>query len=334
VPFTPHRGRRLIAASWLGPAERAAVEQALLRALVLLSERAQLGVNVAFGAAEDGELFHAAGFVQRPSRQAWWLNRRPEPYRDFDDFLSSLKPKKARAIERQRQGLAAMEDLEIEVVDGARDAGAVTTELMSEVFRCCYASTQVRHGNAEQSGTEIHFDLSPEFFRLMAERFSHRVLLVLARRRSPKGASSPEEGVRRQGTLVGGSLCFAKGRRICGRYWGHPLGTERVDFLHFECCYHQLVEHAIKHGYSAVEPGNGGGAIYRVQRDRGFEPVFTPSYHRVPHPELQEELKRLADQAMEEGPPSWTAARHGAYAPASRKAAQRALAPEGPGAGG
>mmetsp|Transcript_88243 Transcript_88243/g.276333 ORF Transcript_88243/g.276333 Transcript_88243/m.276333 type:complete len:134 (-) Transcript_88243:152-553(-) len=127
--------------------------------------------------------------------------------------------------------------------------------------------------------------------------------------------------------LVGGSLCFVKGRRICGRYWGHPLGSERVDFLHFECCYHQLVEHAIKHGYSAVEPGNGGGSIYRVQRDRGFEPVFTPSYHRVPHPELHEELERLASQAMEEGPPSWATARHGAYAPASRKAARRP--PEG-----
>eukprot|EP00421_Protoceratium_reticulatum_P035930 CAMPEP_0168484478 /NCGR_PEP_ID=MMETSP0228-20121227/66118_1 /TAXON_ID=133427 /ORGANISM="Protoceratium reticulatum, Strain CCCM 535 (=CCMP 1889)" /LENGTH=145 /DNA_ID=CAMNT_0008501019 /DNA_START=1 /DNA_END=438 /DNA_ORIENTATION=+ len=145
----------------------------------------------------------------------------------------------------------------------------------------------------------------------MAERFAHRLLLVLAWQTS-------EDGV----DLVGGAICFVKEGRICGRYWGYPLDMPRIEFLHFECCYHALVEHAIERGYTCVEPGNGGGSIFKVQRDRGFEPVLTPSYHLVPDWELREEVRRLAGEAAAEVP-SWTAKRHSAYAPCKRRGRER-----------
>ena len=91
-----------------------------------------------------------------------------------------------------------------------------------------------------------------------------------------------------------------------------------MPFLHFECCYYSVIEHAIKHGYSLVEPGNAGGEIYKVQRKRGFEPVLTPSYHFIPDPGLQEEVARLAAEAAKTSP-SWTAKRNSAYSPKPKR---------------
>jgi len=303
VPFTPHVGRRLIAAAWLGETKRKVVEGLLLRALVELSEQTQLSVNVAFSTAEEGERFDRAGFVKRGAWQAWWTNRRPHGYADVTDFLGTLKGKKARAIERQRDEVERVEGLRLEVIDGAAgDRTLLSAELMSEVYSCCYRSTQMRHSwfdmeeQLSQDDVNEALDLNERFFRMLAERFSDRLLLVLARR---------------DGQLVGGSLSFSDGNCICGRYWGFPLEAERVRYLHFECCYHRLIEHAVARGCRRIEPGNAGGSIYKVQRDRGFEPVATPSYHFIPNRQLYDKIQRLAAANLEL--PSWASARKSAY---------------------
>lgn len=304
VPFTPHVGRRLIAAAWLGEAKRKVVEGVLLRALVELSEQAQLSINVAFSTEEEGERFDRAGFVKRRAWQAWWTNRQPDGYANLVDFLSNLKAKKARAIERQRDEVEGVEGLQLEIIDGAAEGGALlSAELMSQVYHCCYKSTQMRHSgvDAEEPLAESDrcesLDLNEQFFKMLAERFRDHLLLVLARK---------------DGQLVGGSLSFSNGKCICGRYWGFPLEAERVRYLHFECCYHRLIEHAISTGCQRFEPGNAGGSIYKVQRDRGFEPVATPSYHFIPNPQLHDEIEQLAAANLEL--PSWVSTRKSAYA--------------------
>jgi len=295
IPFTPHVGRRLISAAWLGESKRKVVEGLLLKALVELSEQTQLSINVAFSTMEEGERFDRAGFVKRGAWQAWWTNRQPQGYADLTDFLGSLKGKKARAIERQRDEVESVEGLKLEVIDGAAgNAALLSAELMSEVYRCCYKSTQMRH--MDEPLAEDDMDLNECFFRMLAERFKDRLLLVLARK---------------HGQLVGGSLSFSDGNCICGRYWGFPLEAERVRYLHFECCYHRLIEHAVTSGCHRIEPGNAGGSIYKVQRDRGFEPVATPSYHFIPNPQLHDEIQQLAAANLEL--PSWASARKSAY---------------------
>jgi len=303
VPFTPHVGRRLIAAAWLGEAKRKVVEGLLLKALVELSEQAQLSINVAFSTEVEAECFDRAGFVKRLAWQAWWTNRQPDGYANLVDFLSNLKAKKARAIERQHDEIESVEGLQLEIIDGTAENGALLTpELMSEVYHCCYESTQMRHSGLDveeplaESNRYEALDLNERFFKMLAERFRDRLLLVLARK---------------DGQLVGGSLSFSNGKCICGRYWGFPLEAERVRYLHFECCYHRLIEHAIACGCHRIEPGNAGGSIYKVQRDRGFEPVATPSYHFIPNPQLHNEIEQLAAADLEL--PSWISTRKSAY---------------------
>jgi hypothetical protein len=294
------------------------VEQALLSALKVISVSTGLSLNVAFGDAAIVDRLSGAGFITRPSRQTIWRNREPEPYRDFNDFLGELRVKNRTEIARQRQAVAAVQGLETVIVDGTSNPEAVTPELMFSVFKVCYASTQERHGNVDvcfgdsKDGTcHRRYDLNEDFFRHLAAKFAHRVLLVLAR--APEG-----------GPIVAGAMCFAKGRQICGRYWGHRMGDERpVPFLHFECCYHALIDHAIRHGYSSVEPGNGGGSIYKVQRFRGFEPAVTPSSLLVPNPRLRALV--AADPEVQEAyhDPSWTKGRYSAYAPTTSRGGGR-----------
>eukprot|EP00435_Cladocopium_sp_Y103_P024310 s1409_g5.t5 len=305
IPFTPHRGRRFITAAWLSAEERAEVQRELMQGLRAISVRANIGVNVGFPTEDEGHVLTQQGFVARTARQAWWSNRRPKPYKDFRDFLRTLRLKRAREIAKQR---AALRDANVHtmVIDGSLDPDAVTPELMSEVFYSCYVPTQLKNGNVETSNGEYRFDLSEDFFCSLGERIPHRVLLILAREND-------------DGRLLGGSLCFVKDGCIYGRYWGSAETELDLPFLHFECCYYSAIEHAIAHGYERIEPGNGGGQVYKVQRRRGFEPVPTCSFHFIPDLALREEVAELARAAAEGPPDSWTVPRNSAYAPKPRE---------------
>lgn len=304
IPFTPHRGRRFITAAWLSAEERAEVQRELMQGVRAISVRANVGVNVGFPTEDEGQVLTQQGFIARTARQAWWSNRRPKPYKDFRDFLRTLRLKRAREIAKQR---AALRDANVQtmVIDGSLDPDAVTPELMSEVFHSCYVPTQLKNGNVETSNGEYRFDLTEDFFCSLGERIPHRVLLILAREND--------------GRLLGGSLCFVKDGCIYGRYWGSAETELDLPFLHFECCYYSAIEHAIAHGYERIEPGNGGGQVYKVQRRRGFEPVPTCSFHFIPDLALREEVAELARCAAEGPPDSWTVPRNSAYAPKPRE---------------
>merc|ERR1712107_733454 len=114
---------------------------------------------------------------------------------------------------------------------------------------------------------------------------------------------------------------MGKGSRVCGRYWGYGLDAPYVPHLHFECCYHALVEHAIANGYERIEPGNGvSDNVFKVQRRRGFEPALTPSMHFIPQAALRKDIEYLI-QASASEVPGWTAGKYSAYKPAKRKQA-------------
>ena len=80
------------------------------------------------------------------------------------------------------------------------------------------------------------------------------------------------------GDIVACSLFFFDGdaaiSTLYGRYWGC---LEEYDCLHFELCYYQGIEFAIKHGLRYFDPGTQG----EHKLIRGFYPVLTHSLHRV-----------------------------------------------------
>jgi len=85
--------------------------------------------------------------------------------------------------------------------------------------------------------------------------------------------------------IVAGAFNVVKGGRLYGRTWGCDA---QVQFLHFEVCYYAAIETCIQQGWTAFEPGHGGGHKYR----RGFRPIVTRSSHRLADPRLHEALRR------------------------------------------
>ena len=82
-----------------------------------------------------------------------------------------------------------------------------------------------------------------------------RVLLVMARR---------------DGRHIAGAINFLGDDAIYGRNWG---AIEERPFLHFEVCYYQAIEYAIRHGYQARRGGRAGRAQARARLSARSRPI-------------------------------------------------------------
>ena len=69
------------------------------------------------------------------------------------------------------------------------------------------------------------------------------------------------------------SMCIKNEKYIWGRYWG---SQEEVLNLHFELCYYQPIEWAIKNNIESFDPGAGG----KHKRRRGFYAKGAKSFHK------------------------------------------------------
>ena len=103
------------------------------------------------------------------------------------------------------------------------------------------------------------------FRSLIGESMADRVLLVMAKR---------------QGRYIAGALNFIGGERLYGRYWG---AIEEHPCLHFEVCYYQAIDYAIRHKLKRVEAGAGGS--HKITR--GYMPTTTYSAHYIADPALR-----------------------------------------------
>jgi predicted N-acyltransferase len=192
-------------------------------------------------------LFEAAGWLIRQGVQFHWTNR---GYRDFDGFLDDLASRKRKAIRKERA--AAVEGLTIRHLSG----DAIRAEHW-DAFWTFYQDTGSR-----KWGTPY---LTRATFPLLGETMGDRVLLILAER---------------DGVPIAGALNLIGEDTLYGRYWGC---TEEVPFLHFELCYYQAIEAAIRRGLDRVEAGAQG----EHKLARGYAPVSTWSAHYIPHPDFR-----------------------------------------------
>ena len=101
--------------------------------------------------------------------------------------------------------------------------------------------------------------LTRAFFDIAQETLRDDILLILAQR-----GSKP----------VAGAVNFIGASALYGRYWGcaedHPC-------LHFELCYYQAIDYALRRGLARVEAGAQGGH----KLARGYLPVPTYSLHWI-----------------------------------------------------
>ncbi|MET4697866.1 putative N-acyltransferase [Constrictibacter sp. MBR-5] len=240
VPFSPVPGPRLLVRP--GP-DAARIEQALGAAMVEVGR--QIGassVHINFLPEDQWRRLGEMGLLQRTGQQFHWENR---GYESFDGFLESLNSRKRKAIRKERR----------EVVDAgvtlrALSGGEIEKRHWDAFWRFYRNTSDRKWGQAY---------LTRDFFSRIAETMADKIVLVVA-----------EAG----NQIVAGALNLRGTDTLYGRNWGC---SAHYPFLHFEACYYQAIDYAIRHGLKRVEAGAQGQ--HKIQR--GYLPVPTYSAHWI-----------------------------------------------------
>lgn len=240
VPFSPVPGPRLLARPD-GFAEQA--RAALASAMIEVARRSGLSsVHVNFLPREEWDYLGELGFLKRLGQQYHWQN---DGYRSFDDFLAALNSRKRKTIRKERRTLEEW-GLTFEALTG----GDLREHHWDTFFRFYRNTVDRKWGGAY---------LTREFFFRLHETMADRVVLIVGRR---------------EGRIVCGALNLRGADALYGRNWGCDT---RFRFLHFEACYYQAIDYAIREGLARVEAGAQGQ--HKIQR--GYVPVETYSAHWI-----------------------------------------------------
>ena len=117
--------------------------------------------------------------------------------------------------------------------------------------------------------------MNRQTFELIHDRMRDDVLLIFARDDND--------------VPIAGALNLIGSETLYGRYWGR---SEERPFLHFEVCYYQAIDYAIKHSLKRVEAGAQGGH----KLARGYAPSTTYSAHWIGHEGLRHAVEQYLEQ--------------------------------------
>ncbi len=214
-------------------------------------------LHILFPTADESAWLQAAGLEIRHGVQFHWHNA---SYGDFDDFLGHLAQPKRKKIRQERRKVA--------------DAGVsfrilCGTEIGPEewaFFHACYSQTYAEHRSTPY--------LTRAFFEDFGRRSPEACVLMIAEQ-----AGSP----------IAASFFLRDRETLYGRYWG---AIAFIHCLHFEACYYQAIDYAIREGLQRFE----GGAQGEHKLSRGLEPVRTTSAHWIADPRFRDAVARFLAQ--------------------------------------
>jgi predicted N-acyltransferase len=253
-PFSPVTGPRLLVRP---DVDRQTARKVLLGGALAVCDRfGASSLHVTFPSETDWRFLGEQGLILRQNQQYHWHNA---GYATFDDFLAALSSNRRKTIRRERRDAQA--GLEIVGLSGAD-----LSEDAWDAFFAFYMDTGARKWGRPY--------LNRTFFSMLGERMADRVLLIMARR---------------EGRWIAGALNLIGADCLYGRNWGC---LEEIPFLHFELCYYQAIEHAIRLGLPRVEAGAQGE--HKIAR--GYLPAPVYSTHWIADPALREPVARFVEQ--------------------------------------
>ena len=216
--------------------------------IALCNDEQASSAHITFLPERDWEALGGHLWLRRTDIQFHWMNA---GYQSFDDYLASLSSQKRKNIRKERASIAraglTMHQL----------TGADIQERHWDAFYEFYMDTGARKWGQPY--------LNREFFSLIGQAMPEHILLVMAER---------------DGRLIAGALNFIGSHALFGRNWG---AIEHHDNLHFETCYYQAIDFAIRRKLARVEAGAQGAH----KLARGYLPQKTYSLHYLAHPGLQ-----------------------------------------------
>ena len=253
IPFTPVAGARLLINK---TADKTDIRQRLIEAAVSLMRENQLSsLHFLFPDQADAAVSRRQHALQRITCQYHWFNR---GYRDFQDFTAALSSKKRKQLLRERRAVREA-GVEIERLSGAD----ISPEQWETFYRFYCATFYKKWGEPR---------LSLDFFQSLGRELPAQTLLILAKK---------------AGRYIAGAFAMLDNDTLYGRHWGCAEG---LPFLHFELCYYQTMEHAIRHGLGRLDAGVQG----EHKLARGFTPMAMPSAHWI----READFRRAIDRSL------------------------------------
>ncbi|MCH8498685.1 MAG: GNAT family N-acetyltransferase [Marinobacter sp.] len=253
VPFSPVQGPRILVPD---AARHRLSGSHLHRALdQYAGDEGLHSWHLLFPNAQDQALLAQPGRIERKGCQFHWFNR---DYGSFEDFLALLTSRKRKSLRKERAVIDA-QGIGFRWLTGAE----LTAQAMDQ-FYAFYQATYLKRGQQPY--------LNRQFYHLLRQTMADRTYLLFAEH---------------NGTVVAGALFLVGGDTLYGRYWGC---LQHYDKLHFETCYYQGIDLAIRLGLKRFDAGAQG----EHKLIRGFEPMLTASWHWVANPGFQPAVARFA----------------------------------------
>ena len=195
----------------------------------------------------------------RQGIQFHWKNNN---YVSFDDFLNSLSSRKRKLIKKERQCLKN-NNLYVKTLTG-KDIN----EQHWDFFYKCYTNT-----TGKKWGSKY---LTREFFFELGKKLSNKIILFIAFQ---------------ENKMIASAINFLSSSHLYGRLWGSVYD---VPYLHFELCYYQAIDYAIKNKIKIVEAGAQGE--HKLQR--GYMPEKTWSLHWIKDQEFKKAISRYVNEEI------------------------------------
>jgi predicted N-acyltransferase len=258
IPFTPATGPR-----WAIDSAYDEHEIIALMNQTIIAETHHLqasSYHSLFTHQEKSSLLKQHHGQQRIGYQYHWFNKN---YYDFVDFLSTMTSRKRKNINKERKKVK-QQNIIIDITSGEN----IQTKDW-ENFYLFYQTTYMK-----RSGHTGY--LSADFFPLLAQSMRENIVMMQA-------SIMNENNIRE---TVAAALYFKDSTTLYGRYWGCK---ENFDSLHFELCYYQGIEYAIKNKLQRFDPGAQGE--HKIQR--GFTPIKTYSHHWIANDDFRDAIQKF-----------------------------------------
>ena len=180
-----------------------------------------------------------------------WINSssewRSNGEKTFDDFLSRFNSNQRKNIKKERKSISK-QDIKIEIFN--------KDDINQEILKKMHNFYEQHCSRWGVWGSKY---LTSTFFEKIVDNKKNLLLFSASKNDS--------------NDIFAMSMCVKNKNNLWGRYWG---SQEDISNLHFELCYYQPIEWAIKNSIHFFDPGAGG----KHKRRRGFFAKSTISLHK------------------------------------------------------
>ena len=250
-PFSPVTGKRILVTQNIN----ALIKKKLFDFIKdFCKEKKISSIHINFFEEHELDFLKNEGFLIRYGEQFHFMN---DNYNTFEDFLNKLSYKIRKSINKERQSIKH-QGIDIEIIKNEE-----FNETLSQIMYQFYISTIKKKWSYNY--------LSKDFFIKLPDYLKKESILILAKKNK---------------NIIAGALNFISNNILYGRYWG---SNANIKNLHFEVCYYQAMELAIKNKYIKVEAGAQGA--HKIKR--GYLPKITYSAHYIFNEKLKLAIKNF-----------------------------------------